>query len=48
MNHRADRVAVVVAGIALGACVVALLHPGGGDGRGPYGLQVWKLDFHAR
>ena len=32
---------------ALPASLVALLRPGDDQGRGPYGLEVWRLDFRA-
>jgi len=33
---------------ALPASTVALLRPGGDQGRGPYGLEVWRLTYQAR
>jgi len=34
--------------ITVPASLVALLRPGDGQGRGPYGLEVWRLTYRAR
>ena len=34
--------------IATSATWVALLHPGDGQGQGPYGLEVWRLAYGAK
>jgi hypothetical protein len=31
--------------ISVPAGLVALLHPGDDQGRGPYGLEVWRLTY---
>src|SRR3989441_3494248 len=33
---------------ALGASMVALLRPGDTEGRGPYGVEVWRLTYRAK
>src|SRR5262245_4595245 len=33
---------------AMPARMVALLRPGDDQGRGPYGLEVWRLNYHGR
>jgi hypothetical protein len=32
----------------MAASLVAFLRPGDGQGRGPYGLEVWRLMYRAR
>ena len=34
--------------LALGASMVALLRPGDTEGRGPYGVEVWRLTYRAK
>jgi len=34
--------------MATSASLVALLHPGDGQRHGPYGLEVWRLEYRAR
>ncbi len=34
--------------ITVPASLVAFLRPGDGQGRGPYGLEVWRLTYRAR
>jgi len=34
--------------ISVPASLVALLHPGDNQGRGPYGLEVWRLTYRTR
>jgi hypothetical protein len=34
--------------LAIPASTVALLRPGDDQGRGPYGLEVWRLTYQAR
>jgi hypothetical protein len=39
---------VVVGDLALPASTVALLRPGDEQGRGPYGLEVWRLTYQTK
>ena len=34
--------------IVIAASTVALLHAGDGQGKGPYGLEVWQLQYSAK
>ena len=34
--------------ISVPASLVALLRPGDTEGRGPYGLEVWRLSYRGR
>ena len=34
--------------LAVPASMVAFLRPGAEQGGGPYGLEVWRLDYQAR
>ena len=34
--------------IVTAASTVALLHAGDGQGKGPYGLEVWQLQYAAK